>query len=374
MSLRDHLRNEFARRRVGPAVTRDSIRYNPSQMDGCSALKGLMSLRHGLKSVCLAVAFLLALPAFTQSPPETSPFPAALGEDEVFAKIEALVRDKKFQDADSLFAASSAQFSSLSRACFRIGKIYFDHDEWARAGRWIEKSLAGRGDNDEAHLLLGLVDRQLHRPEEAEHEFTRAAILSPGNEVNAYFAGLQLVLDQKFEAALSYLYTAVQLNAGDPGVYRALGMAQFHLGNYGLAESYYRKAIDVADDSLPADARPYLDLAFILLLGHDAGKIEEAFKLADRAAEIQPDSGEAHYLEGKALMKMGRVKEAVPELERAAQRNPDDSKAHFQLAEAYEALGEKGRARAERQALAQTKRRANQQGMASGNVLPGVNE
>lgn len=85
---------------------------------------------------------------------------------------------------------------------------------------------------------------------------------------------------------------------------------------------------------------------------------------------MQPDSGDAHYLIGKALMKMNRIKESVPELELAAKRNPEDSKAHFQLALAYEALGEKDKANAERQALARTKQRANQQGMASGSMMP----
>ena len=356
------------------AVAQDSITLALPRRDGNSPLEGILLVRSGLKSTCLAAAFFLALPLVPQSVPKTSALPAASGEDEAFTKIEALIRDRKFQDADSLFEASSAQFGSLSRACFRIGKLYFDHDEWARAGQWIEKSLAGRYDNDEAHLLLGLVDRQLQRPEQAEHELIKAAKLNPNSGVNAYFAGQQLVLDHKFEAALGFLYAAVRLKYPDPAVYRALGMAQFHLGNYGLAESYYRKAIDVAGDSRPADARPYLDLAFILLLGHDGGKIEEAFDLAHRAAGIEPDSGEAHYLEGKALMKMGRVKEAVVELERAAQRNPEDSKAHFQLAQAYEALGEKDKARAERLALAQTKQRANQQGMASGSVVPRADE
>jgi Flp pilus assembly protein TadD len=69
-------------------------------------------------------------------------------------------------------------------------------------------------------------------------------------------------------------------------------------------------------------------------------------------------------------MKMGRAKEAVPELERATKLEPEDSKAHFQLALAYDQLGEKDKASAERQALARTKLPANQQGMASGTVMP----
>jgi predicted Zn-dependent protease len=92
-------------------------------------------------------------------------------------------------------------------------------------------------------------------------------------------------------------------------------------------------------------------------------------ELAQRAVKLQPNSCDAHYLVGKALMKMGRAKEAVPELERATKLNSADSKPHYQLALAYDELGQKEKAKAERQLLAETKQRANQQGMASGSVM-----
>ena len=153
-----------------------------------------------------------------------------------------------------------------------------------------------------------------------------------------------------------------------------MGTTQVQLGNYGLAEPYYRKAVEVLGNSASSDPGPLLDLAFILLLGHDPTKVEEALELAKRAAKIQSSSGAAHYLVGKALMNKGRLKEAVPELVLATRLDPGDSKAHYQLALAYERLGDKEKALAERQALAKTKQHANQGGMASGSVLPGARE
>jgi tetratricopeptide (TPR) repeat protein len=255
-----------------------------------------------------------------------------------------------------------------------MGKAYFNHDEWQRAADYLEKSLKAEEGNDQAHLLVGLAYRELKQPEQAEKEFRKAVSFNPRDDVNAYFAGQQLLLGLKFDAALPYLYQAVKLNPRNALAYRALGTTQVNLGNYGLAEPYYRKAVEVLGDSASSDAGPLLDLAFMLLLRHDPAKVEEALKLAERAAEIQPSSSGAHYLVGKALMSQGRVKDAVPELVLATRLRPEDSKPHFQLALAYERLGEKEKARAERQALAKTKQRANQQGMASGSVLPGAPE
>ncbi len=343
--------------------------------DGGPPLERMTSLRIFWKSLCLAVGFLFALfpscilaalPQTLAKPPNS---PSVSPDDKIFDRIGELIRSRDYQQAESLLAASIAHSSSPAQAYLRMGKLYFDQDEWARAGHHFESSLAVQ-DNDQAHLLLGLVDRELQKPEQSEQELVKAAGLNPRSDENLYFAGQQLLLDKKFEAALPYLYGAVRLNPRNSSACRALGMTQFHLGNYGLAETYYRKAIDALGNSKPEDPRPFLDLAFILLLGHDPTKVEEGLKLAQHGAAIQPDSGGAHYLVGKALMKMGRIKESVPELEFAARRNPEDSKAHFQLALAYEALGEKDKAAAERQALAQTKQRANQQGMASGSLMP----
>ncbi len=302
--------------------------------------------------------------------PAALPTPESASEDKIFARIESLVAAKKYGEAESLLASAIAQGTSPARANFRMGKACFDHDEWKLAADYLEKSVQAQDGNDQAHLLLGLAYRELKQPESAEKEFIKAVSVNPGSDVNAYFAGQQLLLDLKFEAALPYFYEAVKLNPRNASAYRALGITQVHLGNYGLAESYYRKAVDALSGSDSSDPSPYLDLAFILLLGHDPAKIDEGLKLAQRAEEIRPSSADAHYLVGKALMKKGRVKEALPELERAVRLDPEDSKAHFQLARAYERMGEKDKARAERQALAKTKRRANQQGMASGSVLP----
>ncbi|PYV23709.1 MAG: hypothetical protein DMG24_13350 [Acidobacteria bacterium] len=85
---------------------------------------------------------------------------------------------------------------------------------------------------------------------------------------------------------------------------------------------------------------------------------------------MNPSLGDAHYLVGKALLKLGRVQEAVQELEKAEKLDPDDSKPHFLLAEVYERLGEKDRARSERKAFGRTRQAAHPGGMATGSSWP----
>ena len=288
--------------------------------------------------------------------------------EDTFQKIEALVSSRQFDAAERLFQQELPAGNAASRY-LRLGSIYFDHREWSRAAAALQKSVEFNSHNDRAHLLLGLTWRELKKPEDAEAELQKAVRDNPSSETNAYLAGHQLIVDEKYEAALAYLYRAVQLNPADAAALRALGMAQARLGSYGLAESYYRKAVEAAGTT-PDAAAAHIDLAYLLLLGHDPAKAEEALRCAQRATQLNPSSPDARYLAGKALFKLGRIPQAVAELREAEKLRPDDSKPHFLLAQAYDRLGEKQKAGAERQALARAKMRGPTAGVAGGNALP----
>jgi len=252
---------------------------------------------------------------------------------------------------------------------FQIGKVYFDHEVWQRSAGFLEKSLKLKAMNDEAHQLLGLDWRELHRPDDAEAELLEAVKENSSNRLNAYLAGRQLLLDGKFEAALPYLYRALEWKPVQSEALQALALAQARLGNYGLAESYYRKAIGSAGAE-NGDYSALVNLSVLLLLGHDPARLEEGLGCAQRAEKLKPDSPEAHFLAGKALFKLGRLREANPELARAAKLNPDDSKPHFLLARIYDQLGQHDRARKERKNIASIQGRPGQVGMATADPAP----
>ena len=201
-------------------------------------------------------------------------------------------------------------------------------------------------------------------------QLLEAARENPANKVNAYFAGHQLILNGKFETALPYLYSALDSKALQSQALQALAFAQARLGNYGLAESYYRKAIDSPKTSDDGRYSALVNLSILLLLGHESARLEEGFSCAQRAQKLQPDSWDAHFLAGKALFKLGRLREAGPELARAAKLNPEDSKPHFLLARIYDQLGQHDRAWNERKKLARIQGRPGQAGMATVDPVP----
>ncbi|HET9321066.1 MAG TPA: tetratricopeptide repeat protein [Bryobacteraceae bacterium] len=315
-----------------------------------------------LKRVLLLAA-LLALPAAQAQT-------ANNGAEEFSVELDSLIAQHQYARAEQIVRQRLTGGYDPALTYFQIGKAYFDHEAWQRSAEFLEKSLKVRGMNDEAHHLLGLDWRELHRPDDAEAELLEAAKENPSSKVNAYFAGHQLLLNGKFEAALPYLYRALDAKPLQTQALQALAFAQARLGNYGLAESYYRKAIDSAPASDDTHYSALVNLSILLLLGHDTARLEEGLSCAQRAEALQPDSPDAHFLAGKALVKLGRLREASPELARAAKLNPEDSKPHFLLARIYDQLGQHDRAQQERRNIARIQSRPGQAGMATVDPVP----
>src|SRR6266851_8740658 len=160
-----------------------------------------------LSSPVLLVAVLLALPAAAHSQS---------------AEFDALIAQRQYDRAEELVRQRLANGDDPGAAYFQLGKVYFNHEQWQRSAGFLEKSLKLKGMNDEAHQLLGLDWRELHRPDDAEAELLEAAKENPSNRVNAYFAGHQLLLNGKFEAALPYLYRALDWKPLQSQVLQAL--------------------------------------------------------------------------------------------------------------------------------------------------------
>lgn len=284
--------------------------------------------------------------------------------------LDHLVVQHEYAQVDDMVADRLNHEGDRAATYFETGKIYFDHDDWQRSSIFLEKSLQINAANDAAHRLLGLDYRALRRPNEAEVQLLEAAKEQPSDKVNCYFAGHQLLLNGKSEAALPYLYRALGSKPLESQALQALAMVQARLGNYALAESYYHRAIDSAAASDDDRYSSLLNLSVLMLLGHDTTRLEQGLSFAQRAQQLRPDSTEARFLSGKALYKLGRLEQAVPELARAAKLNTEDSRPHFILARVYDQLGEHDLAEIERKEATRIQLRRGLGGMGSDGPMP----
>jgi len=144
-----------------------------------------------------------------------------------------------------------------------------------------------------------------------------------------------------------------------PFLHYAYGTALAALSKYDEAEAQFRQELKIS----PESEVPYLRLASLELKKHQAA---EAQTMAQRAVQLAADSGEAHYLLGRASLEMGEEEAAVRELETASKLAPGSPEVHFNLAKAYAKAKLPEKAERERAIFARLNARAEQQRSRSG--------
>jgi tetratricopeptide (TPR) repeat protein len=279
--------------------------------------------------------------------------------------MDELLTKGKVAEADSAIKQYLQGRSPSAELLAEIGRVYFEHDQWKQASELLRKSVELQNHNDVAHLLLGLSLAELKQFEESERELQIAVEQNPKSDFNWYFAGWRLLLRGKYEESLPYFYKAVELNPNNPNACRALGQALAHTGNYATAENYYSKAIELVEKEGQPMPDPYLDLAYVLLFSNQKEPAARALEYTRKALAINSRMAEAHYLCGKALLKLERYAEANEELLTATRLNVNDGRPYFLLAQVYDHLGDTAKAREARQTFSKmTQRRSDEaQGM-----------
>lgn len=152
-----------------------------------------------------------------------------------------------------------------------------------------------------------------------------------------------------------------------------LGSALVRQGELGQAQTFFRRALQIACDNVeiranlaqalalegefdeafeefetamqldPENASTHHSLGVVLTM---QGRTDDAIRHLRRALEIRPGFAEAHSNLGHALLTQGNLNEAIGHFRQALQARPDDAAAHHSLAVAlrsqgkpYEAIG-----------------------------------
>jgi predicted Zn-dependent protease len=137
------------------------------------------------------------------------------------------------------------------------------------------------------------------------------------------------------------------------------------LSQYDEAEAQLRDEIRIS----PGSALPYIRIAFIALKTQRPG---DALAAAQRAVQLAPQSAEAHYILGRALLGSGDTQQAIKELETANGMMPNSPEIHFHLARAYSKAKQPEKAEQEREIFARLNTVAEQQRSTRGSQAYGA--
>lgn len=280
-----------------------------------------------------------------QGSTRASPAPASSTEDEFFSQVDLLIAERKLDEAERLLERYLVENAQSPGALYRLGRIHFDRHDWEQATEFLNRSLRLFPHNDRARLILGLCHFQLGRIPEAEKELLTAVRLNPSSDENQYMAGRLFMSCHKRTEALIFLYEAARLNPGNFKALHNIGVCLQNLGNYRLAEHYYRRAIAVAESQDVQFAQAYIDLAD-LLSGTEGSWVAGGEIVARRATELAPESALAYLFFGRALYRQGKFKEALTPLIKASELDPASAFPHFLMGKIYQKLGEQSKAEA----------------------------
>ncbi|XP_076036055.1 protein O-mannosyl-transferase TMTC2-like isoform X2 [Oratosquilla oratoria] len=198
-----------------------------------------------------------------------------------------------------------------------------------------KKALSYRANMADVHYNLGILYQEQKRYEEALHEYKLAIQFRPRMAMAHLNLGLVLgLLGQKQEAAEVYRHCSQLDGSGlkDPRTHEATKIsALFNLGRLLADDGHFEKAIGVYREAVAKMPPHYQPQSLFNMLGEALFKLErydEAERWYREALRVKSDHVPAHLTYGKLLAKINRMGEAEEWFLRARELAPNDSTVH----------------------------------------------
>lgn len=275
-----------------------------------------------MRWICLI--FLLCLRAESQvTQPWTQP-------------IEALIASGDLRQARQYLTQETAARGETPAGLYLEARILFEEKRYREALQLAQRSLTMAPAAPELYKLAALSAIRLDRLDVAEAALKKAAQLAPDDYLVHFHLGALYYTKSLFLAARPELEKTAQLNPGYMPALLFLGLTLEEVSDVKSTVATYRKAIEVAEARRGAREMPYIYLGRFY---YRRDQFDDGLPLLEKAAEINPESGEAWLVLGKTLHGLKRDNEAVAALERSAAAEVRDPEPHYLLYRILESQG-----------------------------------
>ena len=200
---------------------------------------------------------------------------------------------------------------------FEAGRVALATHDYADAVEHLEAALALDPEATSIHYPLAMAYRHLGNLGQADSHLQRRGGRGASR---GSAAGVPVRLPDPLMAALNAILQ-------NPQYYRDLAFYAFANGDWPVAVSQFRKAVDAAPDS----ATMRLNLGAALARLGDARGAQAQY---EEALGLDPRLYRAHYNLGALLARSGRDQEAIDRFTGAVTHNPNFGAAHLALADA----------------------------------------
>lgn len=291
-----------------------------------------------------------AASASSGSPGSESQIKESPGEVEELGRIELLIRDARYSEAENPLRSYLLDHPSSWRAHYDLGYLLFRErggstsleERIKESIAELSRSLQLDVRNADAHKILGLDLTMILRDDLAEVEFKQAVDLNPNSAENHYFLGRCYMGQSDYQGARRELEAAIRIDPAYMKAYDNLGISMDRLGDRQAALMNLKKAAELDEKSQMPSELPYLDLARFY---HDDNDLGDALVLALKAVDRNPRSAEALMELGKIYRDQSRWQDAIDALTKALAVNPHSAESYFLLGVAYRAVGKRDASR-----------------------------
>ena len=174
------------------------------------------------------------------------------------------------------------------QAELRQGFTNLGQGNLAAASRCCQRILAAQPDLPQGHFLVGLVALEAKDRKTAFQAFASVTRLDPQHAAAWANLARLFMTDGQVNRADAALEKAVATKVSDPIVVDLIGSVYSLMGEYGLANQFFRQAVSQRPQEVP----------FLLNLANNLiyhGENEEAFECFESILRLQPDSPQAHW-------------------------------------------------------------------------------
>jgi Flp pilus assembly protein TadD len=231
------------------------------------------------------------------------------------------------------FSIGAAHISARSADThLASGRVLLSMKRWQEALFSFNQYLAARPLDAEAWVFCGQALANLGRLDQAGASYARALELKP--QLTSALIGLGEVRERSgdFGAALTCFEQALATVPLDMGLESKRGVALFHLRRFGEAADSFA----LVAKALPQYAVNWHNWGSA---AREAGDLATARACVDKALQLAPDMGVAHFNLGNILRDELKIEEAIGSYQRCVALQPDDAEARFVLAVCQLLLG-----------------------------------
>ena len=275
--------------------------------------------------------------------------------------------DKSDNDSALLAYQNAVRLKPSFHSFYRIGWIYNDFGEFAKALPALDRAIAIDATQYAAYTEKGYAHRRLDQLDDAIAAFQRSISLKPESYIAPYELGSLYREKKMYAEAERYLQQSLSNKSENAKALNELGAVQRHLGKNSQAVSTFNKAISLDPD----DSEPYMGLGDVYFYGtndyenaidaylkglqgepdneiaaynigysyNDLGEYQNALTYLNKAVQLKPGYVEARAEIGFAQLKLKRYPEAATTLRSAVAASPNFDTPHYYLGQVYVLTG-----------------------------------